>query len=59
MKLLRAYKTELDPNNAQAALLAKSAGCARFAYNWDLALRKKEYAESGKSGCRSLSNTAK
>jgi putative transposase len=48
--MLCARKTELKPNNVQKTLFAKAAGCARFAYNWDLALRKKEYAETGKSG---------
>jgi putative transposase len=33
----RAYKTELDPNNAQRTLLRKHAGTARFAWNWALA----------------------
>jgi putative transposase len=32
----RAYKTELDPNNEQRTLLAKSVGVARFAWNWAL-----------------------
>ncbi|WXG43817.1 MAG: RNA-guided endonuclease TnpB family protein [Promethearchaeati archaeon SRVP18_Atabeyarchaeia-1] len=45
----RAYKTELDPNNVQKTLLLKSAGVARFAYNWGLARRKEEYEKTGKS----------
>lgn len=49
MKLLRAYKTELDPNSRQCTLLAKAAGCARFAYNWGLARRIEEYKATGKS----------
>lgn len=36
MIVLRAYKTELDPNNAQKTALARHAGAARFAYNWGL-----------------------
>jgi len=36
MKIQRAYKVELDPNNKQKTLLAKSVGTARFAYNWGL-----------------------
>ena len=32
----RAYRTELDPNNAQRTLLLQHAGVARFAYNWGL-----------------------
>ncbi len=36
MKINRAYKVELNPNNKQRTLLEKSVGCARFAYNWGL-----------------------
>jgi len=35
--MLRAHKIALDPNNKQKTMLAKSAGCARFAWNWALA----------------------
>lgn len=37
MKIQKAYKTELEPNNKQRTLLEKSVGVARFAYNWGLA----------------------
>lgn len=37
--VLRAYKTELDPNDKQRTRLAKHAGAARFVYNWALADR--------------------
>src|SRR3989441_2516147 len=36
MKLFRAYKTELAPDDAQLAALDRHAGAARFAYNWGL-----------------------
>lgn len=36
MKILRAFKTELDLNNAQRIACLKHAGAARFAYNWGL-----------------------
>lgn len=49
MRLLRAYKTELDPNDRQRTLLAKAVGCARFAWNWGLARRIEEYKRTGKS----------
>lgn len=39
MKINRAYKVELDPNNVQRTALLRAAGCARWAYNWGL--RKK------------------
>lgn len=46
MLVKRAYKTELDPNNQQRALLLKHAGAARYAYNWGLA-KKKAAMEAG------------
>lgn len=49
MEILRAYKTELAPNNTQRTALLKHAGAARFAFNWGLAKRKQEYEETGKS----------
>ncbi len=36
LQVRRGYKTELDPNLAQCALLRKHAGAARWAYNWGL-----------------------
>lgn len=39
MKILKAFKTELKPNDGQLTILKKSAGAARWAWNW--ALRKK------------------
>lgn len=36
MIILRAFKTELDLNNAQKTACARHAGAARFAYNWGL-----------------------
>jgi putative transposase len=45
----RAYKVEINPNNRQRTLLAQSAGCARFAYNWGLNQRIKLYQESKES----------
>ncbi len=49
MLIRQAYRYELKPNNKQKTLLAKHAGTARFAYNWGLARRIKEYEETGKS----------
>jgi len=37
--VLRAYKTELDPNNMQRTQLVRYCGVARFVYNWALADR--------------------
>ena len=43
----KSFKTELQPNNKQRTLFAQHAGCARFAYNWALALLKDDY-DSGR-----------
>ncbi|MHA2426749.1 MAG: helix-turn-helix domain-containing protein [Candidatus Hermodarchaeia archaeon] len=49
MLILRGYRYELDPNNIQRTLLSKHAGCARFAYNWGLEQRIKQFTQhSGK-----------
>jgi putative transposase len=45
----QAFRFELDPTKAQRVLLAKHAGCARFAYGWALA-RKKALIEAKKTG---------
>jgi putative transposase len=45
----KAYKVELKPNNKQRSAMARSAGCARFAYNWGLAQRINIYEKEKKS----------
>lgn len=53
MKILRAYKTEMAPNNRQRTALLKHAGAARFAYNWGLRRKQDAYAAwvaGGKQG---------
>jgi len=49
MKIMRAYKTEIEPNNVQHTVLLKHSGAARFVYNWGLARRKEEYEKTGRS----------
>ena len=49
MKIYRGYKTELSPNNRQMTALLRHAGSARWAYNWGLARKIKDYRETGKS----------
>ncbi len=49
MKIVRGYKTELKLNNKQRTLYLKSAGVARFTYNWGLRIKIDEYRETGKS----------
>ena len=39
----RAHKIKLKPNKAQAVMLSKTAGTARYAYNWALARWKELY----------------
>ena len=48
MSKMRSYKLELKLNKTQAVLCAKSAGTARFAYNWKLDQLISEY-EANKS----------
>ena len=49
MKIYKAYKVEFKPNNKQRALLEKSVGVARFAYNWGLNERIELYNAEKKS----------
>jgi len=49
MEITRGYKVELAPNNKQRTCLRQHAGAARFAWNWGLARRIREYKETGKS----------
>jgi putative transposase len=49
MKILRAFKTELDLNNKQKTACARHAGAARFAYNWGLARKKEAFANGEKT----------
>lgn len=44
MNIVKGYRTELDPSNVQRTLLLKSAGAARFAYNWGLRRKQEVYA---------------
>jgi putative transposase len=49
MKINKAYKVELNPNNKQKTLLEKSCSVTRFVYNWGLEQRIKLYNEEKKS----------
>jgi len=48
MKVSRAIKVELDPNNKVRTLLYQHAGAKRFAWNWDLARRNDLYKTNSK-----------
>ena len=45
MNQKRAYRYRCYPTAAQAAVLARTFGCARFVYNWALRLRTDAYFE--------------
>lgn len=47
--LMKAYKYRIYPNGEQKVLIEKHFGCARFTYNWALALQQKYYDEHKKS----------
>lgn len=40
MKILKACKTELAPNNKQKTMLRQCAGTARFVYNWENSVQR-------------------
>jgi hypothetical protein len=44
----QAYRFELDPDQAQRVLLAKSVGASRFVYNWGLEQSHLDYGLTGK-----------
>ena len=45
MRQKRAYRYRCYPTSAQAAVLARTFGCARFVYNWALRVRTDAYYE--------------
>jgi putative transposase len=49
VKILRAFKTELDLNNKQRTACLRHAGAARFAYNWGLERKKAAFANGEKT----------
>lgn len=49
MKVIRGYKTEVDPTNVQRTACYKHAGVARFTYNWGLARKQAAYKAGEKS----------
>jgi putative transposase len=49
VKVLKAYKVELDLNNKQATTLRQHVGTARWAFNWGLRLKIDSYKATGKS----------
>jgi putative transposase len=49
MRILRAYKYELDPNGRQRTELFRHAGATRFVYNWGLEQKQKARQEGRKA----------
>jgi len=43
MRVIKAYKTELDPNNKQATFFGRCCGASRYVYNWGLAEWSERY----------------
>jgi putative transposase len=52
--MLKAYKTELDPNNKQRGYFAQCAGATRYVYNWGLAEWKRQYEAEEKPSADKL-----
>ena len=48
MRILRAYKTEVDLNNVQKTVCGRHAGAARWTYNWGLARKMEAYRNGEK-----------
>lgn len=46
--ITQGHRFELDPNEAQRVLLAKSVGASRYVYNWGLAESQRIYELTGK-----------
>ncbi|HUY80027.1 MAG TPA: RNA-guided endonuclease TnpB family protein [Ktedonobacterales bacterium] len=49
MRVMRAYKTELDLNQQQITACKRHAGAARWAYNWGLRRKQEAYNATGKT----------
>ena len=49
VKIQRAYKTEMDPNETQRRLFRGYSGAVRFAYNWMLARREAHYKKTAET----------
>ena len=49
MKVIRGYKTELNPTSEQYVLFCQCAGASRFAYNYGLARKQECYKQGQKT----------
>lgn len=49
MKIVRGYKTELEPTPEQYVILCQCAGIARYAYNYGLTRKQEAYRNGEKT----------
>lgn len=54
MKVFKAYRTALDPNDKQCGFFKRCAGTTRFVFNWGLANWKLQYENGEKPSAYSL-----
>lgn len=52
--MIKGYKVRLEPTEEQYILMFKSAGCARYIYNWCLSFQKERY-EAGEKFVSAMS----
>jgi putative transposase len=48
MKILKAYKTEINPNNSQITKMRMNCGAARFGFNFALERKKEAFDKKEK-----------
>ena len=48
MKIIRAYKTRLNPNNSQITKMRMNCGASRFGFNYALAIKKAAFDKKEK-----------
>ena len=41
--MIKSFKVRLEPTKEQIEMMFKTAGCARFVYNWCLDFQKERY----------------
>ena len=54
MKINKAYKFRLYPNNEQRLLINKTFGCTRFVYNYYLHKKQELYKNNKKFKCKRI-----
>ena len=46
--MIKSYKVRLEPTKEQAEMMFKTAGCARYVFNWCIAFQKERYENGEK-----------